>query len=173
MEVDASAGAAGHIPYAKVKMKALLKPTKDPLMGLSVLVPGRVDRWTDVTSGLGYSSLEEIVEAEIADVEVGEDLSAVISELLLSPSEFRFDVQPPELEVREGETGSFDVTVELFQAGTLSFAVQAIPLREDDRLLAASLVDDPEDPLDRVLLGVIVSDIYSVSMSENARVIVS
>src|SRR5262249_6619063 len=119
VEVDASAGAAGHIPYAKVKMKALLKPTKDPLMGLSVLVPGRVDRWTDVTSGLGYSSLEEIVEAEIADVEVGEDLSAVISELLLSPSEFRFDVQPPELEVREGETGSFDVTVELFQAGTL------------------------------------------------------
>lgn len=172
VEVDASGGAAGHVPYAKVTMKGLLKPIKDPLMGLSVLVPGRVETWTDVTSALGYSSLEEIVEAEIADVDVGEDLSAVVSELLLPPREFRIDVQPPELEVGESETGSFDMTVQLSQAGTLSFAVQAIPLQEDDRLQAASLVD-PGDPLDEVLLGVIVSDITTVSISEEARVIVT
>jgi hypothetical protein len=173
VEVDVSGGVAGHIPYAKVGIKGLVKPIRDPLIGLSVLVPATVVRWTDLTSTLGYSSLQELVEAEIGGVEVGEGLSAVISELLLPPREFGVDVEPRELEVGESETGSFDLTVELFGPGTISFAVQAIPLRDDDRLLAASLVDDPEDPLDEGLVGVMVSDICSISLSGAGRVVVT
>jgi hypothetical protein len=172
VEVDVSGGVAGHIPYAKVRIQGLVKPIRDPLMGLSVLVPDAVVRWTDVTSELGYRNLREMVEAEIADVEVGDGLSAVRSELLLPPSEFGVDVEPRELEIRESEAGSFEMTVELFGPGTLSFAVQAIPLRDEERLLAASLVD-PEDPLDEGFLGVMVSDICTISMSASGAVRVS
>ncbi len=108
VEVDVSGGVAGHIPYAKVRIQGLVKPIRDPLMGLSVLVPDTVVRWTDVTSELGYRNLREMVEAEIADVEVGDGLSAVRSELLLPPSEFGVDVEPHELEIRESEAGSFE-----------------------------------------------------------------
>ncbi len=62
--------------------------------------------------------------------------------------------------------------MQLFGPGTLSFAVQAIPLRDEERLLAASLVD-PEDPLDEGLLGVMVSDICTISMSASGTVVVS
>jgi hypothetical protein len=172
VEVDVTGGAAGHIPYAKVRLQGLVKPIKDPLMGLSVLVPDGVVRWTDVTAELGYRNLREMVEAEIADVQVGEGLSAVRSELLRPPSEFGVDVEPRELEIRENEAGSFEMTVQLFGPGTLSFAVQAIPLRKEERLLAASLVD-PEDPVDEELLGVMVSDICTISITGSGSVVVS
>lgn len=172
VELWGTAATAGHLPYGSAKLHVLAKPMKDPTIEFSVL--GRDSRLPTGNSlpDRGYTSLDDLVYSEIADVDADDGLRSTVESILTNPPSLEIAIQPRIVEIPDGQTGECEISIELMGPGTFHFAIQAVSNPEPILMLALDAEDDPEDPLDEPLKGVMVSDILSVTLLASGDIFV-
>lgn len=171
IDLTLTGGAAGTVPHGSARFHVLAKPMKDPLLEFSLLIPGG-RRPSGRIPFRGYRDLDEMV---LAGVEGGRDdrTQAVASAILQTFEGVESYFEPPLVEVGEGRTGETELVVNLNGPGTLNFAVQAVASVDATNWLAPELDEDPEDPLDDDLKGVMISRIVSITLFPNGQFFVA